>query len=374
MTGKDDTSKNSSPEEQSHSSDDNENPFMCLVDAATSILDKNGEETAQKDNGFPTEQDQDLEETSKDTSRPPSPSTLSKKIQEDVTKKHSFAEHLMAVLDDESNSDILTWMPDGNAFTIINPKKFTLVDMPKLFNIRNMSSFVRKLGRWGFHRVHEKETRNSDIFKHEFFQRGNFKLCAKIKCVGRKESPPSPKLVPTVKLPQSKPKLLPPVVKSLAVPVSPPTPPRSSASAQEQQNALNYLNRARAAQEQLQHRSMASPPSPPYLHQQHPSSLNNMTSEVLSAAMETLHRDQTPRLPPGLAHLAGLGGLGLPAGLSPATASGLSTVDLLAIQRLIKAEQMAQQHSRMPAYLTSAELHALQNSRANAWGTFPGLF
>ena len=90
--------------------------------------------------------------------------------------------------------------------------------------------------------------------------------------------------------------------------------------------------------------------------------------------METLHRDQTPRLPPGLAHLAGLGGLGLSAGLSPATASGLSTVDLLAIQRLIKAEQMAQQHARMPAYLTAAELHAFQNSRANVWGAFPGLF
>ena len=365
MTGKDDTSKNSSPEEQAYSSDDNENPFMCLVDAATSILDK---EPAREDNGSPT--DQDLKEASKETSRPSTPSTLSKNIQDDGNKKHSFAEHLMAVLDDESNSDILTWMPNGKAFTIINPKKFTLVDMPKLFNIRNMSSFVRKLGRWGFHRVHEKETRNSDIFKHEFFQRGNFELCAKIKCVGRKDSPPSPKLVPTVKVPQPKPKVIPTVAKSLAIPVSPPTPQKSIASTQDQQNALNYLNRARAAQEQLQHRSMASPSS---LHQ-HPSSLNNMTSEVLSAAMETLHRDQTPRLPPGLAHLAGLGGLGLSAGLSPATASGLSTVDLLAIQRLIKAEQMAQQHARMPAYLTAAELHAFQNSRANVWGAFPGLF
>jgi hypothetical protein len=343
------------------------------VEAATSILDKSGDEPARKDNGSPTSTDQDLKEASKETSRPSTPSTPSKHIQDD-NKKHSFAEHLMAVLDDESNSDILTWMPDGNAFTIINPKKFTLVDMPKLFNIRNMSSFVRKLGRWGFHRVHEKETRNSDIFKHEYFQRGNFELCAKIKCVGRKESPPSPKLVPTVKASQSKYK--PSVAKSLAAPVSPPTPPKNSSSAQDQLHALNYLNRARVAQEQLQHRSMASSSS--MLH--HPSSLNNMTSEVLNAAMETLHRDQTPRLPPGLAHLAGLGGgagLGLPSGLSPAStgASGLSTSDLLAIQRLIKAEQMAQQHARMPAYLTAAELHALQNSRANVWGGgFPGLF
>jgi hypothetical protein len=103
----------------------------------------------------------------------------------DGSRKQSFAEHLMAVLNDEANSEVLSWMPDGKAFTITNHKKFTMNFMPKLFNIRNMSSFVRKLCRWGFQRVHEKETRNSDIFKHPFFVRGDPALVKKCKCVGR---------------------------------------------------------------------------------------------------------------------------------------------------------------------------------------------
>jgi hypothetical protein len=78
----------------------------------------------------------------------------------------------MALLDDD-DFEFLTWMPDGKAFTIIKPKLFTKEYMPKYFSIRNMSSFVRKLSRWGFIRVHEAATRNSDIFKHPQFQRGN---------------------------------------------------------------------------------------------------------------------------------------------------------------------------------------------------------
>jgi hypothetical protein len=99
-------------------------------------------------------------------------------------EKLSFAEQLMTVLDDESFT-YLIWMPDGKSFTIMNPKKFISELMPKLFNIRNMSSFVRKLSRWGFNRYHEKETMNSDLFKHKDFHRGNWKLCSQIKCSGR---------------------------------------------------------------------------------------------------------------------------------------------------------------------------------------------
>lgn len=85
--------------------------------------------------------------------------------------KMTFTEQLKVLLDDD-NFEHLTWMPEGNAFTIINPKLFMKNHMPKYFNIRNMSSFVRKLSRCGFTRVHEKATMNSDIFRHPDFQRG----------------------------------------------------------------------------------------------------------------------------------------------------------------------------------------------------------
>jgi hypothetical protein len=88
----------------------------------------------------------------------------------------------MHILDDEDNySNIITWMPDGKAFTIVNHKKFTKVEMPKIFNIKNMSSFVRKLARFGFTRIHDKQTMNSDIFAHKDFQRGCYERATQIK-------------------------------------------------------------------------------------------------------------------------------------------------------------------------------------------------
>ena len=100
-------------------------------------------------------------------------------------KKMSFAEFLMQCLNNEANHDVIRWMPCGTQFTIKNHRKFTMEQMPQLFKIRNMSSFVRKLTRWGFSRVHEKETGNSDIFKHTHFQRDKPELCKKIRCVSR---------------------------------------------------------------------------------------------------------------------------------------------------------------------------------------------
>ena len=100
-------------------------------------------------------------------------------------KKFTFAEFLMQCLNDEANDDVLRWMPCGTQFTITNHRKFTMERMPQLFKIRNMSSFVRKLTRWGFSRVHEKATGNSDIFKHPHFQRDKPEICKRIRCVNR---------------------------------------------------------------------------------------------------------------------------------------------------------------------------------------------
>jgi HSF-type DNA-binding len=177
--------------------EDSENPLMALVDAAASMLDK----SAAKENDFNTsappsvtgssESDDPADSSTCDGEQ----STATSAISLSSSKKHSFAEHLMNILEDGEKPGAdpsLVWMPDGLAFTIVNPKKFTSLVMPKLFQIRNMSSFVRKLGRWGFYRVHEVSTKNSDIFKHAQFHRGNRDLCAKIKCIsGAVPSPPS---------------------------------------------------------------------------------------------------------------------------------------------------------------------------------------
>ena len=161
-------------------------PLMALVDAASSLMDKKGYPTTASSEGSElspsnshdskAKEDQERNLGSEDNSSP-------------LDKRVSFAEQLMALLDDDANAEVIAWMPDGKAFTIIDPKRFTKVEMPKHFNIRNMSSFVRKLTRWGFRRFMCKETMNSDLFKHKDFQRGNLKLCSEIKCLGRNPVP-----------------------------------------------------------------------------------------------------------------------------------------------------------------------------------------
>lgn len=97
-------------------------------------------------------------------------------------QKAGFVETLMNLLDDETKpSKIIEWMPDGKAFTIINHKRFSAEEMPKIFGIRNMSSFVRKLTRFGFTRRFDKETMNSDIFAHQDFVRGELARARSIK-------------------------------------------------------------------------------------------------------------------------------------------------------------------------------------------------
>jgi hypothetical protein len=183
-----------------NSAHDGENPLMALVDAA---LDRQIKEGTSEDVSDLSSSSSSEDESLSRPSTPPATTALLVPAVSPVSvasaggsttsiegtlgteKKLSFAEQLMATLDKDEFSDILTWMPNGKAFTIVDPKRFTKDHMPGLFNIRNMSSFVRKLTRWGFSRVHEKETLNSDIFKHPEFQQGKPELCRGIKCVGR---------------------------------------------------------------------------------------------------------------------------------------------------------------------------------------------
>lgn len=282
---------------KSLSSEEDGNPLMALVDAAASVQNEN-----------------------------PSDKATNESIGE---KKFSFAEELMALIDDEANCDVISWMPDGKAFTIIDPKRFTKVEMPKIFNIRNMSSFVRKLTRWGFHRFHEKETQNSDIFKHENFRRGEHKLCSQIKCLARK--PTSSIAKPMA---NTKPLLIankgkqPSTMRESILPRSAPSSITNGTSPHGDK-ALVYLDEAcRLAHSRNLLKS--------YLLLQPSSTASDPVSSLLSAAMESLRRDQASSL------------------LNTHTESK-QTVNSLALHRLIEAEKQKLVHlGSIPSWLTSA--------------------
>lgn len=177
-------------------SSDDENPLMKLVDAALAPNCSEGSDKVQDECSGEKMEPDTIETCDSSTKEPDNSSkptlqdakVIKGSVDDLVTnqdKKVTFAEFLMEVLNNEENHDVLQWMPCGTQFTITNHRKFTMERMPELFKIRNMSSFVRKLTRWGFARVHEKETGNSDIFKHNNFQRDKPELCRKIRCVNR---------------------------------------------------------------------------------------------------------------------------------------------------------------------------------------------
>jgi HSF-type DNA-binding len=68
--------------------------------------------------------------------------------------KEIFPERLMALLNDSSLSEIITWLPHGRSFVIIRPDVFTEHVLPKHFppvdarTASKYTSFTRKLNRW----------------------------------------------------------------------------------------------------------------------------------------------------------------------------------------------------------------------------------
>lgn len=92
----------------------------------------------------------------------------------------TFPQKLMEVLSNSQLSDIITWLPNGKGFIILQKRKFATEVMPMYFKHSKFTSFTRKLNRWGFTRV----TRGpeSGAYYHKCFQRGQYSLCMQMHC------------------------------------------------------------------------------------------------------------------------------------------------------------------------------------------------
>lgn len=96
---------------------------------------------------------------------------------------NSFVEtdfQLMKVISQKEYTDIITWLPDGKAFTIVRPKAFVAEILPGFFKSAKYSSFTRKLHRWGFQRHLRGE--DAGAFFHKLFLRGRLDLVEKMTC------------------------------------------------------------------------------------------------------------------------------------------------------------------------------------------------
>jgi hypothetical protein len=97
--------------------------------------------------------------------------------------KDIFPQVLMKILDDQSLSEIVSWLPHGQSFVIIRPDLFVEQVVPKYLpegGSTKYPSFTRKLNRWGF----RQQTRGSDTgaFHHPYFLRDQRDLCLKMVC------------------------------------------------------------------------------------------------------------------------------------------------------------------------------------------------
>jgi hypothetical protein len=69
------------------------------------------------------------------------------------SKRDTFPQRLMSVLNDPSLSSIITWLHHGRSFVILRPDVFTATVLAKYFSAEGNSatkypSFTRKLNRW----------------------------------------------------------------------------------------------------------------------------------------------------------------------------------------------------------------------------------
>jgi len=78
----------------------------------------------------------------------------------------------MQIIDDEANHNIVSWLPQGNGFTIHDKKQFEQVILPKFMKKIHYSSFTRRMNRWNF--VLYNVSHTSSRYFHPQFIKGDY--------------------------------------------------------------------------------------------------------------------------------------------------------------------------------------------------------
>jgi len=86
---------------------------------------------------------------------------------------------LAAMLSDPDLTSVITWMPHGRSWKILNRELFASFALPRYFGHSNHASFVRIVNAWGFRRISIGVDRDS--YFHELFLRGKPNLHRRMK-------------------------------------------------------------------------------------------------------------------------------------------------------------------------------------------------
>jgi len=91
----------------------------------------------------------------------------------------SFIRKTYDILEERKFPEVIDWNPEGTALVIKKPSDFCQKVLPAYFKHNNLTSFVRQLNMYNFHK---RRTQNIDhVYYHELFQRGKKNLLKEIK-------------------------------------------------------------------------------------------------------------------------------------------------------------------------------------------------
>lgn len=101
----------------------------------------------------------------------------------------AFLSKLWTLLEEESTNDLICWTQDGFSFVVVDELRFSKEVLPLYFKHSNMTSFVRQLNMYGFHKVvhidsglvRDAVNPQSVEFQHEYFQRSQAHLLSLIR-------------------------------------------------------------------------------------------------------------------------------------------------------------------------------------------------
>jgi len=102
------------------------------------------------------------------------------KISEANYSGKTFPQKLLNIISNKRNSEIIEWLPDGNAFIILDKKRFSKEILPSCFKQTQFTSFTRKLNRWNFNRVARGPLIGA--YYHKCFRRDNPSLSVHMCC------------------------------------------------------------------------------------------------------------------------------------------------------------------------------------------------
>lgn len=115
---------------------------------------------------------------------PPSPNTP---CPSSPGSQRQFVGKLVEILNDMSNSNLISWNQSGTSFIVKDSETFSQVILPKYFKTNNFNSFVRQLNMYNFHKVknaNSKGVKGEDQiweFENENFIRDKPHLLVNIK-------------------------------------------------------------------------------------------------------------------------------------------------------------------------------------------------